>query len=77
MLISGGADSSFGGVGFIIGNLVAVAAGVLFALYPVTSRLARGLNVAIFALPPIAIADILPGDAVITRGTQDYALGKV
>jgi phenylalanine-4-hydroxylase len=28
------------------------------------------------ALPPIAIADILPGDAVITRGTQDYALGK-
>jgi phenylalanine-4-hydroxylase len=29
------------------------------------------------ALPPIAIADILPGDAVITRGTQDYALGKV
>lgn len=28
------------------------------------------------ALPPIAIADILPGDEVITRGTQDYALGK-
>jgi len=28
------------------------------------------------ALPPIAIADILPGDAVITRGTQEYALGK-
>ena len=28
------------------------------------------------ALLPIAIADILPGDAVITRGTQDYALGK-
>ncbi len=26
------------------------------------------------ALPPIPIADILPGDAVITRGTQDYAL---
>ncbi|KTE21319.1 phenylalanine-4-hydroxylase [Sphingopyxis sp. H050] len=29
------------------------------------------------ALPPIPIADILPGDEVITRGTQDYALGKV
>ena len=29
------------------------------------------------AQPPIAIADILPGDAVITRGTQEYALGKV
>ena len=28
------------------------------------------------ALPPIPIADILPGDEVITRGTQDYALGK-
>lgn len=28
------------------------------------------------ALPPIAIADISPGDEVITRGTQDYALGK-
>ena len=29
------------------------------------------------ALPPIAIADILPGDEVITRGTQDYATAKV
>jgi len=47
------------GAGFVIGNLVAVAAGVLFALYPVTSRIARGLNVAIFALPPIAISPIL------------------
>ncbi|QUM73693.1 phenylalanine 4-monooxygenase [Sphingopyxis granuli] len=28
------------------------------------------------ALPPIPIADILPGDTVITRGTQDYALAK-
>ncbi len=28
------------------------------------------------ALPAIPIADILPGDAVITRGTQDYALGR-
>ena len=28
------------------------------------------------ALPPIPIADILEGDAVITRGTQDYALAK-
>ncbi len=29
------------------------------------------------ALPPIAIADILPGDEVITRGAQDYATAKV
>lgn len=28
------------------------------------------------ALPPIAIADILPDDVVITRGTQDYATVK-
>ena len=28
------------------------------------------------ALPPIAIADILSGDNVITYGTQEYALGK-
>ncbi len=28
------------------------------------------------ALPPIPIADILPGDTVITRGTQEYALAK-
>ncbi|WOF44042.1 phenylalanine 4-monooxygenase [Sphingopyxis indica] len=28
------------------------------------------------ALPPIPIADILPEDAVITRGTQEYALAK-
>lgn len=28
------------------------------------------------ALPPIAIADILPGDDVITRGTQEYAAAK-
>ena len=28
------------------------------------------------ALPPIPVADILPGDAVITRGTQEYAAAK-
>ncbi|MBO9697722.1 MAG: phenylalanine 4-monooxygenase [Sphingopyxis sp.] len=28
------------------------------------------------ALPPIPIADILPEDVVITRGTQDYATAK-
>ncbi len=45
--------------GFLIGNLVAIAAGTLFALFPVTGRIARGLNVAIYALPPIAISPIL------------------
>ena len=47
------------GAGFVVGNLIAVAAGVLFVFSPVTSRIARGLNVAIFALPPIAISPIL------------------
>ncbi len=47
------------GAGFIIGNAIAIAAGVLFALFPLTSRVARGLNVAIFALPAIAISPIL------------------
>ena len=45
--------------GFIIGNAIAVLAGLLFVLVPVTGRLMRGLNVAIFALPPIVIAPIL------------------
>lgn len=46
-------------LGFLIGNVVAVAAGVLFALSPTMLRLFRGLNIAAFALPPIAIAPIL------------------
>ncbi|WP_374626211.1 ABC transporter permease [Devosia sp.] len=46
-------------VGFLIGNAVAIAAGVLFALSPLSARVARGLNVALFALPPIAISPIL------------------
>lgn len=47
------------GAGFVIGNLVAVLAGLLFVLSPVSERLARGVNIAIFTLPPIAIAPIL------------------
>jgi len=45
--------------GFVIGNIVAILAGILFALYPLAARIARGVNVAIFALPAIAIAPIL------------------
>ncbi|OYU19521.1 MAG: ABC transporter permease [Rhodobacteraceae bacterium PARR1] len=47
------------GAGFVIGNLVAVLAGLLFVLSPVAERMARGVNIAIFTLPPIAIAPIL------------------
>ncbi|CAN0491449.1 unnamed protein product, partial [Hapterophycus canaliculatus] len=47
------------GAGFLIGNAVAVLAGMLFVLSPVAARLTRGLNITIFALPPIVIAPIL------------------
>ncbi|QRM53198.1 ABC transporter permease subunit [Sinorhizobium sp. BG8] len=47
------------GAGFLIGNLVAIAAGGLFALFPAAARLGRGVNIALFALPPIAISPIL------------------
>ncbi len=47
------------GAGFVIGNLLAVLAGLLFVLSPMAERLSRGVNIAIFALPPIAIAPIL------------------
>ncbi|MCB2132460.1 MAG: ABC transporter permease subunit, partial [Rhodobacteraceae bacterium] len=46
-------------LGFVIGNLVAVSAGILFVLFPTLLRLTRGFNIAVFALPPIAIAPIL------------------
>ena len=47
------------GAGFMIGNALAVLAGAIFVLSPRTMRLARGVNIAIFALPPIVIAPIL------------------
>ena len=46
-------------LGFVLGNAVGIAAGVAFALSPPLARLFRGVNVAVFALPPIAIAPIL------------------
>jgi len=45
--------------GFLIGNLIAILAAFLFVLSPLAARLARGVNVALFALPPIAIVPIL------------------
>lgn len=47
------------GAGFVIGNTLAVLAGLAFVLSPVAERLSRGINIAIFTLPPIAIAPIL------------------
>ena len=46
-------------VGFLIGNAIALMAGVAFAMSPTLLRLFRGVNIAVFALPPIAIAPIL------------------
>jgi ABC-type nitrate/sulfonate/bicarbonate transport system permease component len=45
--------------GFAIGNAVAILAGIVFILSPVAARLSRGVNIAIFSLPSIAIAPIL------------------
>lgn len=46
-------------LGFLIGSGFAILAGLAFAMAPVTERLSRGFNIAIFALPPIAIVPIL------------------
>ena len=46
-------------LGFVFGNVLAILAGVVFVLFPRVQRLARGVNIAIFALPAIAIAPIL------------------
>lgn len=54
-----GATLAASAAGFVIGNAVAVLAGLAFAMVPALLRLARGVNIAIFALPPIAIAPIL------------------
>jgi ABC-type nitrate/sulfonate/bicarbonate transport system permease component len=53
-------------LGFLIGNAIAVAAAILFVLLPVLEGLMRGVNVAIFGIPPIALSPVLvitlPGD---------------
>ena len=46
-------------LGFLIGNAIAIVAGIAFMLWPAMLRLFRGVNIAIFALPPIAISPVL------------------
>ncbi len=46
-------------LGFVIGNAVAVAAAIVFVRWPLSERLARGINIAIFAVPPIAVVPVL------------------
>jgi ABC-type nitrate/sulfonate/bicarbonate transport system permease component len=46
-------------LGFLIGNAIAMAAAVAFVLSPVLEGLMRGVNVAIFGIPPIALSPVL------------------
>lgn len=46
-------------LGFVIGNVIAITAAICFCLWPVSERLTRGINVAIFAVPPIALVPVL------------------
>ncbi len=46
-------------IGFVIGNLIAAAAAFTFVLLPVVERLMRGVNIALFAIPPIALSPVL------------------
>jgi ABC-type nitrate/sulfonate/bicarbonate transport system permease component len=46
-------------LGFLIGNAIAVAAAVAFVLLPVLESLMRGVNVAVFGIPPIALSPVL------------------
>jgi sulfonate transport system permease protein len=46
-------------LGFILGNLVAVAAAILFCRFPAVEGAFQGVNVALFAMPPIVVGPIL------------------
>jgi len=46
-------------LGFLIGNLIAVGCGLLFALWRPAERLMAGVNVTVFAMPTLALAPIL------------------
>jgi sulfonate transport system permease protein len=47
------------GIGFLLGNTIAIAAALAFVLVPALERLMRGFNIAVFAIPPIAIGPVL------------------
>ncbi|GAB4519818.1 MAG: hypothetical protein Tsb0019_20510 [Roseibium sp.] len=53
------ATLSTASLGFLAGNAVALVAAVCFCLWPATERLFRGVNIAAFTVPPIAIAPVL------------------
>lgn len=46
-------------VGFLIGNGVAIAAAILFAFMPLAERFLRGIGIALFSVPLIALVPVL------------------
>ena len=46
-------------LGFLLGNAIAIAAAMAFVIAPAAERLMRGFNIAVFAIPPIAIGPVL------------------
>jgi ABC-type nitrate/sulfonate/bicarbonate transport system permease component len=46
-------------IGFVLGDLIAILAAIAFVLVPAAERLMRGFNIAVFAIPPIAIGPVL------------------
>ncbi len=45
--------------GFVIGNAVAIACGLVFVRWPLAGRLMAGVNVTVFAMPAIALVPVL------------------
>jgi ABC-type nitrate/sulfonate/bicarbonate transport system permease component len=52
-------------VGFAVGNAIAIVAAILFCQFPVMETLFRGVNIALFAMPPIVVGPVL---AIVFRG---------
>jgi sulfonate transport system permease protein len=46
-------------IGFLFGNLVAVMAAILFCRFPAVEGAFRGVNIALFAMPPIVVGPVL------------------
>lgn len=46
-------------LGFLFGTTIAVLAGIVFAQVPIVERIARGISITLFAVPPITIGPIL------------------
>jgi ABC-type nitrate/sulfonate/bicarbonate transport system permease component len=52
-------------IGFAIGNAVAVLAAIFFCRFPASEQTFRGVNIALFGMPPIVVGPVL---AIIFRG---------